>query len=93
MGCCCCRSWKMATLAAGVAVLISAGAAAAQHEMPMGAPASTANPAGAGTPDLPKYVADPIPIFTVGLGAAMVLYAPTLIAVHEATEALVRMLP
>ncbi|MGD9902560.1 MAG: tetratricopeptide repeat protein [Vicinamibacterales bacterium] len=56
---------RWATLAAGVAMLMSAAPAVAQHDMPMGQPASSA-PASPGT--LPRYVADPIPIYTVGLG-------------------------
>ncbi len=66
MGCCCCRSVKWATVAAVVAMLMSAAPAAAQHEMPMAAPAASSGSSSPGT--LPRYVADPIPIYTVGLG-------------------------
>ena len=66
MGCCCCRSVRGATVAAVVVMLMSAAPAAAQHEMPMAAPAASSGPASPGT--LPRYVADPIPIYTVGLG-------------------------
>ena len=67
MGCCCCRSVRLATLAAGVAVLMSVAPAAAQHEMPMAG--STAKPATTSGPlELPKYVSEPIQIHTVGLG-------------------------
>jgi tetratricopeptide (TPR) repeat protein len=51
-------------LAAGMTLLMSAAPAVAQHEMPMAA--SSASPTSPGT--LPRYVADPIPIYTVGLG-------------------------
>ena len=63
---CCCRSVRMASLAAGLAMLMLAVPAAAQHEMPMGAAATSGDPTSPGA--LPKYVADPIPLFTVGLG-------------------------
>ena len=67
MGCCRCRSLLMATLAACVAVLITAGPVVAQHEMPMAAPAAGST-AAADPGAVPKYVADPIPLYTVGLG-------------------------
>lgn len=61
-----CRSVRMATLVASLAWMTSVVPALAQHDMPMGgAPAATKPGA---MPELPKYVADPIPIYTVGLG-------------------------
>ena len=66
MGCCRCRSVSVAALVACVAVLMAAGPALAQHDMPMAAPAASDPPASPGA--VPKYVADPIPLYTVGLG-------------------------
>lgn len=66
----CCRSIRAVARLACAAWLMSVASAAAQHEMPpdeRGAVTST-GPSGSGLPDLPKYVADPIPIYTVGLG-------------------------
>ena len=57
----------MATLAACVAVLIAAAPVVAQHEMPMARPPPVRRPRP--TPGaVPKYVADPIPLYSVGLG-------------------------
>lgn len=64
---CCRRSVRMVTLAAGVAVLMGTTPALAQHDMMAMDGASTSTQPGAG-PELPKYVAEPIPIYTVGLG-------------------------
>jgi tetratricopeptide (TPR) repeat protein len=62
-----CRSRvRMAMLAASLAWMTSVVPALAQHDMPMGGEPA-AMKAGT-TPELPKYVADPIPIYTVGLG-------------------------
>ena len=61
-----CRSVRMAMLATSLAWMTSVVPALAQHDMPMGgAPAATKPGA---MPELPKYVAEPIPIYTVGLG-------------------------
>ncbi len=54
-----------AVVVAGV-LLASAVPALAQHDMPMGAGPMAKTDGGAMT--LPKYVADPIPLYTVGLG-------------------------
>ncbi len=62
---CTSRSVRVAVLAAGMAWMTSAVPALAQHDMPMGA-AATAKPGG--SLELPKYVADPIPLYSVGLG-------------------------
>jgi tetratricopeptide (TPR) repeat protein len=56
----------MALLAAGLVWMTSVAPATAQHDMPMGGSSGTVKPGA--TPELPKYVADPIPIYTVGLG-------------------------
>lgn len=61
-----CRSVRMALLAAGLVWMTSVAPATAQHDMPMGGSSGTVKPGA--TPELPKYVADPIPIYTVGLG-------------------------
>lgn len=61
-----CRSVRVAVLAAGMVWMTAVGPALAQHDMPMGGGAAGAKPGAA--PELPKYVADPIPIYTVGLG-------------------------
>jgi tetratricopeptide (TPR) repeat protein len=66
MGCCRCRSVRVATLAACVAMVLMAGPALAQHDMPMASSGAAADPASPGA--VPKYVADPIPLYTVGLG-------------------------
>ena len=60
-----CRSVRMAMLATSLAWM-SAVPALAQHDMPMGGESGVTKPGV--TPELPKYVADPIPIYTVGLG-------------------------
>jgi hypothetical protein len=61
-----CRSVRTALLAAGLVWMTSVAPAVAQHDMPMGGSSGTVKPGA--TPELPKYVADPIPIYTVGLG-------------------------
>ena len=61
-----CRSVRMAMLATSLAWMTSAVPALAQHDMPMGGESGVTKPGV--TPELPKYVADPIPIYTVGLG-------------------------
>ena len=63
---CTSRSVRMTVLAASM-WLVPVAPALAQHDMPMGAPAAAA---GAKTDPLtlPKYVSDPIPLYTVGLG-------------------------
>jgi tetratricopeptide (TPR) repeat protein len=61
-----CRSVRTALLAAGLVWMTSVAPAVAQHDMPMGESSGTVKPGA--TPELPKYVADPIPIYTVGLG-------------------------
>ncbi len=64
---CTSRSVRVAVLAAGMAWM-TAAPALAQHDMPMGA-TTAATPAKPGAPlELPKYVADPIPLYSVGLG-------------------------
>ena len=63
----CRRFVRVAVLVASVAWLESVVPALAQHDMPMGASPSTDKPA-AGPVQLPKYVSDPIPLYTVGLG-------------------------
>ena len=64
------RSVRVAVLVASLVWMMSVGPALAQHDMPMGASAATAGakPGAAGTMELPKYVADPIPLYSVGLG-------------------------
>jgi tetratricopeptide (TPR) repeat protein len=61
-----CRSVRMAMLATSLAWMTSAVPALAQHDMPMGGSSGTVKPGA--TPELPKYVVEPIPIYTVGLG-------------------------
>lgn len=61
-----CRSVRTALLAAGLVWMTSVAPAVAQHDMPMGGSSGTVKPGA--MPELPKYVADPIPIYTVGLG-------------------------
>jgi tetratricopeptide (TPR) repeat protein len=61
-----CRSVRMAMLATSLAWMTSAVPALAQHDMPMGGESGVTKPGA--MPELPKYVADPIPIYTVGLG-------------------------
>lgn len=61
-----CRSVRAAVLAMGMAWVIGVAPAAAQHDMSMGEGSGPAKTGAA--PTLPKYVADPIPIYTVGLG-------------------------
>jgi len=62
-----CRSRvRVAVLVGSMAGLTSVGPAMAQHDMPMGETTSPTKPGAA--PELPKYVAEPIPIYTVGLG-------------------------
>ena len=66
---CTSRSVRMAVLAASIGWMTSVVPALAQHDMPMGASASTAAKSSTSGPtELPKYVADPIPLFSVGLG-------------------------
>ncbi len=60
------RSVRVAVLGAALAWMTAVAPASAQHDMPMGA--ETAKPAGSGPLELPKYVADPIPLYSVGLG-------------------------
>jgi tetratricopeptide (TPR) repeat protein len=56
----------VAVLALSMAWMMAVAPALAQHDMPAGGSSSPAKP---GAPlELPKYVADPVPIFTVGLG-------------------------
>ena len=62
------RSVRVAVLVASMAWMMSVGPVLAQHDMPMGASAATAKPGAAATMELPKYVADPIPLYSVGLG-------------------------
>lgn len=58
---------RQVLLVAGLAWMTTVGPAMAQHDMNMGG--GTSAPAKPGAmPELPKYVADPIPIYTVGLG-------------------------
>lgn len=63
-----CRSRvRMAVLAASMAWMTSVAPAVAQHDMmAMGGATAPAKPGA--VPELPKYVAEPIPIYTVGLG-------------------------
>jgi tetratricopeptide (TPR) repeat protein len=61
------RGVRVAVLTLGMAGLMAVAPAVAQHDMPMGGGAAAATKPGA-TPELPKYVAEPIPIYTVGLG-------------------------
>ena len=63
---CTSRSVRMTVLAASM-WLVPAVPVLAQHDMPMAAPAATSG-AKADPLTLPKYVADPIPLYTVGLG-------------------------
>jgi len=56
----------VAAVVAGLAFLTAAGPALAQHDMPMGGPPAATRPGA--TPTLPTYVAEPIAIYTVGLG-------------------------
>ncbi|MEZ5420464.1 MAG: hypothetical protein R2708_24410 [Vicinamibacterales bacterium] len=57
----------MLVLSVGLGWLMSVAPVAAQHDMmAMGGASSAAKPGA--TPELPTYVADPIPIYTVGLG-------------------------
>ena len=65
---CTSRSVRVAVLAVGTAWMTSVVPALAQHDMPMGATATTAKPGGSAPLELPKYVADPIPLYSVGLG-------------------------
>ena len=65
---CTSRSVRVAALVASMAWMMSVAPALAQHDMPMGATAATAKSGAAGSMELPKYVADPIPLFSVGLG-------------------------
>ena len=64
---CTSRSVRMSVLAASMAWLLPVAPALAQHDMPMAAPAATAG-AKADPLALPKYVSEPIPLYTVGLG-------------------------
>jgi tetratricopeptide (TPR) repeat protein len=58
---------RQVLVVAGLAWMTMAGPALAQHDMNMGGgPSAPAKPGA--MPELPKYVADPIPIYTVGLG-------------------------
>ena len=63
----CSSRMRQVLLVAGLAWMTTAGPAMAQHDMNMGGGASAPAKPGA-MPELPKYVADPIPIYTVGLG-------------------------
>ncbi|MFN7979288.1 MAG: hypothetical protein U0P30_14220 [Vicinamibacterales bacterium] len=58
---------RQVLLTAALAWMTTVGPAMAQHDMNMGGGASAPAKPGA-MPELPKYVADPIPIYTVGLG-------------------------
>ena len=63
----CSARMRPVLLVAGLAWMTTVGPAMAQHDMNMNNDASA--PAKPNTiPKLPKYVADPIPIYTVGLG-------------------------
>lgn len=63
----CSARMRQVLLVAGLAWMTTVGPALAQHDMNMGG--GTSAPAKPGAmPELPKYVADPIPIYTVGLG-------------------------
>lgn len=64
---CTSRSVRIAVVAASMAWLTSVVPALAQHEMPPG-PESAVRTSATGGLELPKYVADPIPLFSVGLG-------------------------
>ena len=63
----CSSRMRQVLLVAGLAWMTTAGPALAQHDMNKGGGASAPAKPGA-MPELPKYVADPIPIYTVGLG-------------------------
>lgn len=62
-----CRSVRVAVLSASMAWMTAVAPALAQHDMSMGGGTTSAARPGA-APELPKYVADPIPIYTAGLG-------------------------
>ncbi|MEZ5290813.1 MAG: hypothetical protein R2745_07000 [Vicinamibacterales bacterium] len=61
----CWRRVALELLSVGLAWGLGITPALAQHDMHMDDPGG---PAAGGTPALPKYVADPIPIYTAGLG-------------------------
>ena len=63
----CSARMRPVLLVAGLAWMTTVGPAMAQHDMNMGGGTSAPVKPGA-MPELPKYVADPIPIYTVGLG-------------------------
>ena len=63
----CSARMRQVLLVAGLAWMTTVGPAMAQHDMNMGGGTSAPVKPGA-MPELPKYVADPIPIYTVGLG-------------------------
>lgn len=65
MGCCSNRV-RVAMFLTGMAWVTSVGPASAQHDMPMGGPPTATKPGA--MPELPKYVADPIPIYTTSTG-------------------------
>jgi tetratricopeptide (TPR) repeat protein len=78
----CCRSVRVAVLALSMAWMVAVGSASAQHDMPMGGSSGTTKPGA--TPELPSYVADPIPIYTVGLGP----YSKTITTTNPEAQAL-----
>ena len=63
----CSARMRPVLLVAGLAWMTTVGPAMAQHDMNMGGGTSAPVKPGA-MPELPKYVSDPIPIYTVGLG-------------------------
>ncbi|MEP7118719.1 MAG: hypothetical protein ABI880_14115 [Acidobacteriota bacterium] len=65
---CTSRSVRITVLAASLVWLTSAAPAVAQHDMSMGGADTAAKPNASGKLELPKYVSEPIPLFTVGLG-------------------------
>ena len=68
MGCCCCRSCKTGHAGGRCGGADGRGSCCRTARHADGGPRPPPSPRLAGPPDLPKYVADPIPIYTVGLG-------------------------